>query len=44
MLIDRTHIQDLHAVGLIDAEIREALPDDLRKRLEAIDASVNDEV
>ncbi len=39
--IDRAHVQDLLAVGLIDNEIRDALPDDLRERLKAIEESDN---
>ncbi len=37
--IDRAHIQDLLSVGLIDDAVRNALPADLRERLEAIQAS-----
>ncbi len=37
--IDRAHIQDLLEVGLIDQRIRDALPDDLRSRLEAIESA-----
>ena len=35
--IDRAHIQDLLSVGLIDDALREALPPDLRRRLEDIE-------
>ncbi len=38
--IDRAHIQDLLDVGLIDDGVRDALPDDLRERLHAIEPSV----
>lgn len=37
--IDRAHIQDLLDVGLIDQRIRDALPEDLQKRLEAIESA-----
>ncbi len=37
--IDRAHVQDLLAVGLIDDAIRDALPRDLRERLDAIEGS-----
>ncbi len=37
--IDRVHIQDLLDVGLIDDGVRDALPDDLRERLDGIEAS-----
>lgn len=35
--IDRAHIQDLLAIGLIDTKLRDALPADLLERLEAIE-------
>jgi hypothetical protein len=41
--IDRAHIQDLLDVGLVGQNIRDALPSDLRERLEAIEASVDRE-
>ncbi|MGB2987775.1 MAG: nucleotidyltransferase family protein [Phycisphaerae bacterium] len=41
--IDRVHIADLLGVGLIDESIRDALPDDLRERLEAVEASLDRE-
>lgn len=34
--IDRAHIQDLLAVGLIDGELRGSLPSDLRTRLDEV--------
>ncbi|MCH7807860.1 MAG: hypothetical protein IIB60_01440 [Planctomycetes bacterium] len=37
--IDRAHIQDLLAVGLIDDTVRDSLPPDLRERLTAIEQS-----
>ena len=37
--IDRVHISDLLSVGLIDDGIRLSLPDDLRARLESVEAS-----
>ena len=37
--IDRAHIQDLLAVGLIDQRLRDALPEELGKRLEIVTAS-----
>lgn len=37
--IDRVHIQDLLSVGLIDQQLRDALPDDLRSRLEEIETA-----
>lgn len=36
--IDRAHIQDLLAIGLIDAKLRDALPADLVERLKAIES------
>jgi len=36
--IDRAHIQDMLGLGLIDDQERNQLPDDLRKRFEAIEA------
>lgn len=39
--IDRAHIQDMTAVGLIDSSLRDKLPDDLRDRLEQIDAATD---
>ncbi len=35
--IDRAHIQDLIAVGLIDNSVRDTLPNDLRKRLNSVE-------
>jgi hypothetical protein len=40
--IDRAHIQDLIAVGLIDDKIRNALPGDLRERLDTVTAETDD--
>ena len=37
--IDRVHISDLLSVGLIDEGIRTSLPDDLRARLESVEAA-----
>lgn len=37
--IDRAHIQDMLAVGLIDELLRASLPDDLRERLGDIEGS-----
>ncbi|MGD2111712.1 MAG: hypothetical protein PVI86_20235 [Phycisphaerae bacterium] len=42
--IDRAHVQDLLDVGLIDQRIRGALPDDLRRRLEAVEACNDSQV
>lgn len=39
--IDRVHVADLLSVGLIDDGVRDALPDDLRERLRAIEASAD---
>jgi len=41
--IDSAHIQDLLDVGLIDQRIRDALLEDLHKRLEAIEVSAGRE-
>lgn len=41
--IDRAHIQDLLSVGLIDDTLRDALPPDLRERLEEIEKIPNDD-
>lgn len=41
--IDRAYIQDLLDVGLIDQRICDALPEDLLKRLEAIEVSAGGE-
>jgi hypothetical protein len=41
--IDRAHLQDLMAVGLITEEIKAALPPDLRERLQAIVDSAGQE-
>jgi hypothetical protein len=41
--IDRVHITDLIAVGLIDDSVRGSLPDDLKKRLDEIQTSFEDE-
>ena len=38
--IDRVHIADMLSVGLIDQALRSALPDDLRKRLAEVEASI----
>ena len=40
--IDRAHIQDMLSVGLIDQQLRNDLPDDLRKRLEDIESSTEE--
>ena len=42
--IDRVHITDLIAVGLIDDPIRESLPDDLRERLDLTQGSFVDDL
>lgn len=42
--IDRAHVQDLLSVGLIDDTIRNALPSDLRERLQAIEDEVDPDV
>ena len=42
--IDRVHITDLIAVGLIDDQIRELLPEKLRERLDLIRASFEDDL
>ena len=38
--IDRVHIADMLSVGLIDQALRSALPDDFRKRLAEVEASI----
>ncbi len=38
--IDRVHIADMLSVGLIDHALRSALPDDLRRRLAEVEASI----
>jgi len=38
--IDRVHIADMLSVGLIDHNLRSALPDDLRERLSEVEASI----
>jgi hypothetical protein len=40
--VDRVHIQDMTSVGLIDQPLRDKLPDDLRTRLETIDAATEE--
>jgi hypothetical protein len=40
--IDRVHVADLSAVGLIDAEIRASLPTDLRERFNEIESALED--
>ncbi len=42
--IDRVHITDLIAVGLIDDQIRNSLPGELRERLDLIRASFEDDL
>lgn len=42
--IDRVHITDLIAVGLIDDQIRESLPEELRERLDLIRGSFEDDL
>lgn len=42
--IDRVHVADLLAVGLIDKEVRSALPVDLLSRLESIEQSRDTEL
>lgn len=42
--IDRVHITDLIAVGLIVDQIRESLPEELRERLDLIRASFEDDL
>ncbi len=39
--IDRAHVQDLLAVGLIDQAVRASLPTDLGRRLEDVERSVD---
>lgn len=41
--IDRVHIGDLLRVGMIDARVRSALPDDLKARLAEIERSCDDD-
>lgn len=41
--IDRVHIGDLLRVGMIDARVRSALPDDLTSRLAEIERSCDDD-
>ena len=38
--IDRVHIADMLSVGLIDQALRRALPDEFRKRLTELEASI----
>ncbi len=38
--IDRVHIADMHSVGLIDHALRSTLPDQLRERLNEVEASI----
>jgi hypothetical protein len=39
--IDRAHVEDLLAVGLIDENVRMSLPADLGERLRAIESSAS---
>ena len=41
--IDRAHVADLLRVGLIDDSVRNSLPPDLRERLTAIEASLDED-
>lgn len=38
--IDRVHVADMLSVGLIDQALRRALPDEFRKRLAEVEASI----
>lgn len=37
--IDQAHTIDMLSVGLIDSRVKQSLPEELRQRLDAIDAS-----
>jgi hypothetical protein len=41
--LDRVHVADMFRVGLVDAQLRAALPADLRQRLDAIEAGMADD-
>ncbi len=41
--IDRVHVRDMLAVGLIDAPVRASLPPDLRARLEEIERDTDEQ-
>jgi len=41
--IDHAHVEDLLRIGLIDADVTSKLPEELRKRLANIEASLEDE-
>lgn len=40
---DKSHVEDLIRVGMIDAELRASLPTELRDRLDAIERGLDDE-
>jgi len=42
--IDRAHVQDLISVGLVDDDVRSALPDDLHERLRAIESESDEDM
>ena len=42
--VDRVHVADLLRVGIIDQSVRNALPADLRQRLEEIEQSIEDDL